>query len=238
MSKKKLILVALLAVSLGSSLAVVTQSTPPPGIPADGHDAAAVLATGSVIQTASPGEVELFSAVAQFHAGLTGEAAAMLPAQTCLTCHSDIAELELISRKMPAEDGSIAVSEDTNHHQVHATKAFVNFGEACTFCHQEFDTAVENGQVTIASYVDKTTCAGCHSRFSPRNFMDVSYYEESGCPGCHDGAWEAPHTSSPNFAPYIVMDEIDPSERGCLICHGENKLKMPEFLQDLFWQDR
>ncbi len=238
MSKKKGILVALLAVLLGSSLAVVTRSIPPPSIPADGHIAAEILGTGSVIETRLPYEAALFASVAQFHADLASDESSTVPSQTCLTCHSDITQQEVISRKMPNEDGSITVTEETNHHRVHATKEFMDFSEACTFCHVEFDTAVEENQVTISSYVDKTTCAGCHSRFAPRNLMDVSYYEEGGCPGCHDGGWESPHTLSLNFAPYLLIDQFDLSERGCLYCHGDNKLKMPESLQDLFWKDR
>jgi hypothetical protein len=235
LSKNKLILVGLLVILMGSSLAVVTRSIPPPGIASDGHNADAVLGTGSVIETGMSFEAELFATVAQFHADLANNA---VPSQTCLTCHSDIAQRETIQRKMPNEDGSITTTEETNHHLIHSTKAFLNFGEACTFCHLEFDTAVEDNQVTIAGYVDKTTCAGCHSRFAPRNLMDVAYYEDNGCPGCHDGAWESNHTGSPNFAPYMLIDEIDLSERGCLVCHGDNKLQMPESLQDLFWADR
>lgn len=251
--RKLTVLAAALFVIGGSlSLAFYVIGVPPNGIAPDGHDPAAVLATGSTTALTTQELVQLFESVAAFHTDIPTHADGNpgIPANACLACHSNITDLETIVRKMPnLADGSITSTEDINHHKTHATKSQLNFGEACTFCHREFDTELTTESVTIASYVDKTICAGCHSRFSPRGLMDVSYYEENGCPGCHDpgdvDAWvvlhavdQGPFNPPGVYGPYLNIDKIDPSERGCLICHGENKLKMPEDIQDLFWQAR
>jgi len=225
-----------LALGVGLGDTVNSNAIPPPAVPPDGHDAAAVLATGSVIPISTQAQADLFKTILAFHVSLND--AQNIMAETCLNCHSDIAQKEFIQRKMPSEDGSIVVSKEINHHLQHSKKAFLAFEEACTFCHKEFAVAQKTDQVIISSYVEKTTCAGCHSRFSPRGYMDVSYYEENGCPGCHEGAWEPAHIASPTYAPYIRIEKIDLSQNGCLKCHGENKMKMPEFLQDLFWSGR
>lgn len=224
---------------------------PPLFVPADNHIPDQLLATGSIIEFGSEADAALFESVADFHASLSQRTAEDpgLPGATCLTCHSDIAQLETINRKMPDEDGNISVTEEPNHHQVHATKAYLDFGDACTFCHVEFETEKTAENVTIASYVDKTTCAACHSRFAPRDLMEPVYYENDGCPGCHDpldeGAWVDLHLfdqgrlNPPNpYGPYLIPGEMKDNVRGCLTCHGENALQMPLHVQDQFWIDR
>jgi len=231
-------LVTILMVFVGLIFVVNSRSNPPPAIPEDGHDATLVLATGSVIAVPTQVEADLLGSVAQFHISLNGGNPNGVSSQTCLTCHSNINSLESVLQKMPNEDGTIEILERPNHHKTHSSKPYLNFGDECTFCHNEFDIAQQDGQVTIASYVEKTTCAGCHSRFSPRGLMLESYIAEDGCPGCHAESWEPLHTLSPTYSSVIVPDKIKLSEQACLTCHGENKNKIPEFLQDIFWEYR
>jgi len=225
---------------LGLQPSIQSGAIPPSVVPPDGHDPAAVLATGSVIAVGTAAEGSLLNTVFQFHQNLNDEGLhTSVSATTCLACHNDIYTKETIRRKMPNEDGTIGVEDEVNQHPTHLSKTVLNYGESCTFCHIEFAIAQEENQVTIAGYVEKTTCAGCHSRFSPRGLMFVEYYEtQDGCPGCHTGLWEPLHTDSPIYGSVILTDKIEASIENCLICHGENKNKIPEFLQDIFWATR
>lgn len=232
------LLLAILALGLQPSIqlgAIPPVST----VPSDGHDPAAVLATGTVRVIGTPAERDLLNTVFQFHRSLNEEALhTNVSATTCLACHNDIYTKETIRRKLPNEDGSITVSDEINQHAKHQAKPYLNYDENCTFCHIEFVAVQEETQVTIAGYVEKTTCAGCHSRFSPRDYMLEEYYQTDGCPGCHGESWLGPHVDKEIFTPVILTENIDISEQGCLICHGYNKNKVPDFLQDIFWETR
>jgi len=236
--KRWILIVGALALVLGALNAYVNTAAliPPPDVPPDGHNPDQVLALGSVIETPTPEAATLFASVAAFHESLAASGDDV-PSSVCLNCHGDIFDVETVTRKMPAEGGSLTATEDLNHHKLHRERDFLAFADQCTYCHIEYDTQVADSQVTIAAYVEKTTCAACHSRFSPRGFMEVSYYEESGCPGCHDGAWQAPHENT-SFAPFMVIEHFRQTQRECFRCHGENPNQMPLFLQDLFWQNR
>ena len=231
------LLLAILGLGLQPSIQL--GAIPPSTVPSDGHDPAAVLATGSVIAVGTTAEGDLLNTVFQFHKNLNdGGLHTSVSATTCLACHSDIYTKETIRRKMPNEDGTIEVADEVNQHVTHLAKEYLNYDESCTFCHIEFVTVQEENKITIAGYVEKTTCAGCHSRFSPRDYMTEEYYTTDGCPGCHGESWVGPHVDKEIFTPVILIDNIDVSERGCLICHGYNKNKIPEFLQDIFWATR
>lgn len=231
------LLLAILTLGLQPSLQ--SGAIPPSIVPPDGHDPAAVLATGTVRAVGTAAEGDLLNTVFQFHKNLNDEGLhTSVSADICLACHNDIYTKETIRRKMPNEDGTIEVVDDINQHAKHLAKAVLNYEEQCTFCHIEFATTQEENQITIAGYVEKTTCAGCHSRFSPRGLMFREYYEtQDGCPGCHTDVWEAPHSESPIYASIFVMEAAGfiPTIENCLICHGDSKYHIPEFLQDLFW---
>jgi len=231
---------------MGLFLIQIVQAAPPLNFPPDGHNADEVLATGSVISTGSsnpgpnPAVVALFGDVAQFHLNINTlsqdpEVDAAALGQTCLTCHSDIFSRETVMRKMPTEDGAIVVTEEKNHHRVHQKQKVVDFGTQCTFCHNEFQIAQSDNSVTISSYVEKTTCANCHSRFTPRELMDPTWRDLFGCPGCHQDTIPATHQAievSKRFVKNEFITGVD-----CFTCHADNPMQLPLWLQDRYWQN-
>lgn len=224
----------------------LAQAAPPLNFPSDGHRLNELLATGSIISInksnpgPNPAVAQLFQGVAQFHAKVNelSQDPAVDPArlgQTCLTCHSDVFDRQTLLRKMPSQDGTIVVDEEKNHHQVHKKKQIVDFGTQCTFCHNEFVVSQTENQIVIASYVEKTTCANCHSRFTPRSLMDPTWRDLFGCPGCHQDTVPATHQSV-EFSRRFVKDEfITPVD--CFSCHGDNPMQLPLWLQDQYWQN-
>ncbi len=223
----------------------IAQAAPPLNFPSDGHSLEDVLITGSVISTSSstpgphPAVATLFDQVAQFHLNLNTvsevpEDVAKL-GQTCLTCHSDIYSQETVMRKMPTEDGAIEITEEKNHHQVHQKQKIMDFGTECTFCHNEFQIEQNDDSVTISSYVEKTTCANCHSRFTPRALMDPTWRDLFGCPGCHQTSVPATHEAIEISNRFVKDDFITGVD--CFACHADNPMQLPLWLQDQYWQN-
>lgn len=225
-------------------------AVPPPAIPPDGHDVSQLLATGSITQLTDEESAELFRIVAGFHDQLNDPTvAANTPGESCLACHSDILDKEFVQRKMPNEDGSLVVTEEINHHRIHSTQEIINEGNFCTYCHSEFQITFDDAQVTIAGYVEKTTCAACHSRFAPRRLMELSLAEISKnpeefgedasctCHCCHFG-WSVQHDVADISNRFVETLRIGDRAEDCLVCHGENSMIMPRFIQDIYWGDR
>lgn len=235
-----LILFALLLLVAYRNLAV-----PPAAIPPDGHDASLILETGTSIRMTDAESAELFRAVASFHDRLNDpQVHSTVSGEACMACHADIVDRESVNRKMPGENGALIVTQETNHHRVHRDSDVVTISDSCTYCHREFQIAYDADQVTISSYVEKTTCAACHSRFAPRRLMEESLKDESKdpedpsctCHCCHFG-WIQQHDLKEISERFVETLRIGSEAEDCLACHGENPLIMPRHLQDRYWQN-
>jgi hypothetical protein len=245
MSRKSLRLRNIAFILMSLFLIQIAQAAPPLDFPSDGHHPDGILATGSVISIGSsnpgphPEVAALFGEVAQFHLRINTSSQApedvAALGQTCLTCHSDVFSRETVLRKMPTEDGAIEVTEEKNHHQVHQKQKIMDFGTDCTFCHNEFQVTQNDDSVTISSYVEKTTCANCHSRFTPRELMDPTWRDLFGCPGCHQTSVPDTHAAIEFSSRYVKDDHITGVD--CFACHADNPMQLPLWLQDQYWQN-
>jgi len=95
--------------------------------------------------------------------------------------------------------------------------------------------------------VDKTICAACHARFSPRGWMEPSLLETSKnpppddpsctCACCHFG-WPVLHANAEITSQFVLDLAVGGDPADCLSCHGENPFQVPRELQDAFWLER
>ena len=159
----------------------------------------------------------------------------------CATCHGNVFSQTYILLKSNSSNGEIVEELKKNHHRLHEKNEAAAFGNDCTFCHAQFDVTQDaTGNVLVSSYVDKLSCAACHSSFTPTQRMDESYIGD-GCPGCHgdkEDWW--PWHLDPVYAPDIVRRFVDTvnitlGTEYCLDCHGFNKYIMTPEDQALWW---
>jgi hypothetical protein len=165
----------------------------------------------------------------------------------CLLCHGNIYNKYTITRKWMDIEGVTTTEESKNQHIVHKASEVVDFNNECTFCHSSFEVTPQPDAVLIESYVNKTTCASCHSRFAPRDLMDRDLqeiskdpppgFESCTCACCHF-AWPLVHTLLDVSDRFIQNEKIGTAADDCLTCHGENPFILPRQIQDEYWHDK
>jgi len=149
--------------------------------------------------------------------------------ERCATCHGNVFVNDNIFIKTLSPDGQISEDLYRNHHWRHEKTPSADFGTDCTYCHAQFEVAQNDaGYITVSSYVDKTSCAACHSPFNPTGRMAEEYIAD-GCPGCHGEGddWMVWHFDG-GYAPDIARRFVDTynipfGTDWCLECHGFNR---------------
>ena len=150
----------------------------------------------------------------------------------CLVCHQEILERD-VRAVTPAGVGADEAlawyqtldtyeGEQQTFHQRHLTTPFATavMDLSCSFCHQGLDPREEAAQTQIKPGLTQLAVAGPQSdlpAFTLRKMVNPS----DTCLRCH-GSFPAEVMGLPGPWHEIRADfEFEPTENGCLTCHGE-----------------